>query len=281
MNSETKYLHTIEVSKNGFYNTVSDAITRANALAKTIEMNFSNRILILINEGIYNETNGFNRKMEPCEYVDIIGKGIRENIIINGEPSQNELENDKVNGLRFEGFFLNYTCFISNITIIMKNGRYPLHIEPKNPLKNHVTHFQLYNIHLIHYGNQEALKNNSSFFSSPTALGCGMGSANIIHAKNCIFESYTGQAAGVYNNVDLLDHAEVLFEECDFITHSQEKRCLTIKSLGSGTKDIFTIKDCKFNGGIVLLSLIDTHDYDVNISDNNYLWLKSIINKTI
>lgn len=212
----------------------------------------NNRFIIELNEGTYDileEMGGADVVPTTSvgiilpDYVDLIGIGNRDNIIISAVISQNQ--SNRTRSTYFSAMNLKYNNTIKNITFVAKNSRYPVHDESNGLYTDYVRIVE--NCVFHHYGAED----KDNFWTSCHGYGLGTSSGSKLYFKRCHFitnESTAGASAFACHNSANSDLPTCLeFEDCKF-ENTGTYLAFSIGSLQTGTKDYAILKGCNFCG---------------------------------
>ena len=178
------------------------------------------------------------------DYVHLDGID-KESCIIRCELSQNlsEVQAEKSSFVKsdygnYQPAFWNSKANISNVTFIVRNIRYPLHIDGgTNGCKNYTQLVE--NCCLIHEGKY----GDSVGTVGGSASGFGMSSGQKLTLKNCYLEGSDGWAY-VHDNKDFTDSSELTFDSCKFLNNIAYSLELNIQGLNSLVASRVTFRNC-------------------------------------
>ena len=178
------------------------------------------------------------------DYVHLDGID-KDSCIIRCELSQtlSEVQAEKSSFVKsdygnYQPAFWNSKANISNVTFIVRNIRYPLHIDGgTNGCKNYTQLVE--NCCLIHEGKY----GDSVGTVGGSASGFGMSSGQKLTLKNCYLEGSDGWAY-VHDNKDFTDSSELTFDSCKFLNNIAYSLELNIQGLNSLVASSVTFRNC-------------------------------------
>lgn len=178
------------------------------------------------------------------DYVHLDGID-KENCIIRCELSQNlsEVQSEKPSFVKsnygdYQPAFWNSKANISNVTFVVRNIRYPLHVDGgTNGCKNYIQLIE--NCRLIHEGKY----GDSIGTVGGSASGFGMSSGQKLTLKNCYLEGSDGWAY-VHDNKNFTDSSELTFDSCKFLNNIAYSLELNIQGLNSLVSSRITFRNC-------------------------------------
>ena len=232
-----------------------DAITDASA---------SKRYCIAVYPGEYTGYAEWATK----DYVDIIGIGRREEIIVRYDSGDSANENTVRNTSLF---WMASETLLKNITWKLKNGRYVIHME-SNGARPDIT-MAIEDCSVIHEGNAS---NTYWWQPSQYGVGAGLSAGNTVRLRNSYFE---GRGGGFSyhtpnNRVDYTKPITVDAEGCTFKntrtlanTGYPYEGAFWIKPITKGAADTCRLVGNTFIGGDVYYSTgewLDTTDTTTN-----------------
>jgi len=178
------------------------------------------------------------------DYVHLDGID-KDSCIIRCELSQtlSEVQAEKSSFVKsdygnYQPAFWNSKANISNVTFIVRNIRYPLHIDGgTNGCKNYTQLVE--NCCLIHEGKY----GDSVGTVGGSASGFGMSSGQKLTLKNCYLEGSDGWAY-VHDNKDFTDSSELTFDSCKFLNNIAYSLEVNIQGLNSLVASRVTFRNC-------------------------------------
>ena len=243
----------IIVDKNGGgqYTKLVDALNDVNAINATS----FRQTTIKINEGIYDlydELGGieFINKVKTStsemqgillpQFVNLVGVGdVTLQMIVPDDVSTIDTS------ARISTLNLKYTNRLENLKIISKNTRYAVHDESNNT--SHRYKRRVKNCHIIHLGNL------TGQWGSPSAYGCGIGSAVDFKFEQTTFSSAHLNGAGFHDNSNQKSSI-LVFNDCNFESYNDGWGFdLSFATFGSGSDDHYVyLNNCKLSKKILL-----------------------------
>ena len=208
------------------------------ALESITDSSENNTYTVLIHEGEYDimsyytddeiNNSSFIGLIKP-PYVDLVGVGDNEKIILKGELTSNfpSTTRTRVSTLATKG-----TGKLENLTVSAKHLRYAVHDDYN------------YTGLVRECINCVFIKYSSS--GHPQAYGSGVWSGHKHIFEDCIFISEEGIAYSVHNNKGFTVKASVELISCKF-NSSVGENALRFGSMGSGTKDTIKLIGCESN----------------------------------
>lgn len=178
------------------------------------------------------------------DYVHLDGIG-KENCIIRCELSQtlSEVQAEKSSFVKsdysnYQPAFWNSKANISNVTFIVRNIRYPLHIDGgTSGCKDYIQLIE--NCRLIHEGKY----GDSVGTVGGSASGFGMSSGQQLTLRNCYLEGTDGWAY-VHDNRNFTNGSLLYFDSCNFLDSVGYLREITIQSLNSLVSSTIKFRNC-------------------------------------
>lgn len=178
------------------------------------------------------------------DYVHLDGID-KDSCIIRCELSQtlSEVQAEKSSFVKsdygnYQPAFWNSKANISNVTFVVRNIRYPLHVDGgTNGCKNYIQLIE--NCRLIHEGKY----GDSIGTVGGSASGFGMSSGQKLTLKNCYLEGSDGWAY-VHDNKNFTDSSELTFDSCKFLNNIAYSLELNIQGLNSLVASRVTFRNC-------------------------------------
>ena len=185
-----------------------------------------------------------NRGLELPDYVNLIGVGDKEDIVLKGELSGTATA-EQIKCLSTINLMQNNK--LENLTITAKNLRYAVHHESGGRLKDWFG--KMKNVVVKHFGNDFA------YAESKNAWGEGCSSGSEIQFEDCEFYTYTdtGVPCYVHNNTAFDKPSKHRFDNCKFINVNATNKftdSVYINSVGSGVKDKVIFNGCEFTSAV-------------------------------
>lgn len=276
INQLTKTVKNIISNENNItlgstYTTLYDALTFAGTIAT--EYNVVN---IFIPAGEYNAFAGIDLTEQTADfkglivpdYVNIIGIGSPENVIIKAE-----LPADMTGYAFTRGNVSTLNMWrnndLKNVKVISKNMRYPVHNDKATTEENdnYVQHFE--NCYFLANGESGVTADNVAF-------GSGMAKGAELYFKNCVFESTMNpfMCTNFHNRLSGNSPVTWNFEHCQFIG-GQHSMLLT--SYNSGQTDNLNFVGCKMDAKIIFQTQLSSRQCDYKLwgcgnSILGYVW---------
>lgn len=178
------------------------------------------------------------------DYVHLDGID-KESCIIRCELSQNlsEVQAEKPSFVKkdygnYQPAFWNSKANISNVTFVVRNIRYPLHIDGgTSGCKDYIQLVE--NCRLIHEGKY----GDSVGTVGGSASGFGMSSGQQLTLRNCYLEG-TDSWAYVHDNRNFTDGSLLYFDSCNFLDSAGYSREITIQGLNSLVASTIRFRNC-------------------------------------
>ena len=178
------------------------------------------------------------------DYVHLDGID-KDSCIIRCELSQtlSEVQAEKSSFVKsdysnYQPAFWNSKANISNVTFIVRNIRYPLHID--GGISGCKDYIQLVeNCRLIHEGKY----GDSIGTVGGSASGFGMSSGQQLTLKNCYLQGTDGWAY-VHDNKNFTDGSLLYFDSCNFLDSVGYSREITIQGLNSLVASKIKFRNC-------------------------------------
>lgn len=178
------------------------------------------------------------------DYVHLDGID-KKNCIIRCELSQtlSEVQAEKSSFVKsdysnYQLAFWNSKANISNVTFIVRNIRYPLHIDGgTSGCKDYIQLVE--NCRLIHEGKY----GDSVGTVGGSASGFGMSSGQQLTLRNCYLEGTDGWAY-VHDNRNFTDGSLLYFDSCNFLDSVGYSREITIQGLNSLVASTIRFRNC-------------------------------------
>jgi hypothetical protein len=243
------YKNTITVKKDGTGNftTITAAV---NSITDSSALNEYN---INIYPGTYDIMtelgSTYTSELLLPDYVNLIGIGKKESIIIKGEiPSvsatlTNTTQNSTVR--------IKQTNRLENLTITAKNLRYAVHDESSNSFKDWKRIIK--NCDIIHYGNDVGM------WGSTAAYGEGSSSGSISEFYDCLIKTYTNYCAYLsHNNTPFALPSYHKFVNCRVESENTTQGCMRFGSMGSGHVNIIDMIGCELSSYIYFIDETNT-----------------------
>ena len=178
------------------------------------------------------------------DYVHLDGID-KESCIIRCELSQtlSEVQAEKPSFVKndygnYQPAFWNSKAKISNVTFVVRNIRYPLHIDGgTSGCKDYIQLVE--NCRLIHEGKY----GDSIGTVGGSASGFGMSSGQQLTLKNCYLQGTDGWAY-VHDNKNFTDGSLLYFDSCNFLDSVGYSREITIQGLNSLVASKIKFRNC-------------------------------------
>lgn len=178
------------------------------------------------------------------DYVHLDGID-KENCIVRCELSQtlSEVQAEKPSFVKndygnYQPVFWNSKANISNVTFVVRNIRYPLHIDGgTSDCKDYIQLIE--NCRLIHEGKY----GDSVGTVGGSASGFGMSSGQQLTLRNCYLEGTDGWAY-VHDNRNFTNGSLLYFDSCNFLDNVGYLREITIQSLNSLVASTIKFRNC-------------------------------------
>lgn len=178
------------------------------------------------------------------DYVHLDGID-KDSCVIRCELSQNlsEVQSEKPSFVKndysnYQPAFWNSKANISNVTFIVRNIRYPLHIDGgTSGCKDYIQKIE--NCRLIHEGKY----GDSVGTVGGSASGFGMSSGQQLTLKNCYLQGTDGWAY-VHDNKNFTDKSLLYFDSCNFLDSISYSREITIQGLNSLVASVIKFRNC-------------------------------------
>lgn len=232
----------ISVGSGKQFESVVAAVEYANSIASDY-----NTVNVYIYPGAYDIIGEYNLSEQVsswngltlADYVNLIGVGSPENIILNGElPTDISSYAFDRNNVSTLNFWKNNT--IKNLTITAKNMRYCLHNEDGKVYAVNNAVETIENCIFIYY------ENDTGIISSRVPVGIGAAAGRKTIFKNCTFDNRSANGNYpllLHNNTNAEKYCEWTFESCNFIGGIMNS--LKLSSAGSGQIEIVNIIGCR------------------------------------
>jgi hypothetical protein len=243
---------------SGDFLRIRDAVAAIGPGASETERN-----RIFVKPGDYTEECSTTTYINPPDYVDIVGLGQPEDVRIIARFPDDQPHQDAI-----QPFYLMRTCRVANMTVILRNGRYPFHIEGGNSQARAVQVIE--NVIAIHEG--------ATGWSSPTAFGIGQHAGNHLTLRRVEARSPTS-AVGFHNNIGWTRPAYVLIEGCRLLASGPAGQAISAVSAGAEIVSDVDVIDTTINGYVshvtifnipgAALSAHKAKRYEYNIKLNN------------
>lgn len=216
----------------------------SSALASITDSSKSNRYTVYIYEGTYDvystltasELSGIGILLP--DGVDLVGVGDRDKIILKMELSDATTNDEST---RLSTLNVKYNNNLSNLTVIAKNCRYPIHADNSNTFKNYEQHIE--NCVFWHKGAVAGL------WQVCNAWGEGTASGATEYFKNCIFRSDKLGGFSSHNNTNFTEPTYHQFDNCEFIS-ALGFGSFGLISMASTQKCRVVLNGCKITGYI-------------------------------
>lgn len=178
------------------------------------------------------------------DYVHLDGVD-KNSCIIRCELSQSlsEVQAEKPSFVKndygnYQPAFWNSKANISNVTFVVRNIRYPLHIDGgTSGCKDYIQLVE--NCRLIHEGKY----GDSVGTVGGSASGFGMSSGQQLTLRNCYLEGTDGWAY-VHDNKEFTDGSLLYFDSCNFLDNVGYSREITIQGLNSLVSSTIKFRNC-------------------------------------
>ncbi|SFV05965.1 hypothetical protein SAMN02799631_04328 [Methylobacterium sp. 174MFSha1.1] len=223
-------------SPDGFTR-IRDAVAAVAAAAGPNERN-----VVYVAPGIYADECGPGDTVEtspaisPADYVDIIGLGRPEDVVIISRFPDNQAGQEKI-----QPFRILWSGRFANFTVIARNCRYGLHVEAGNAVNRAVQIFE--DVIVIHEG--------ATGWASPSAIGVGQHPGNRqIFRRVRARSPYS--ALNIHNNIGWSDPSATLIEDCDLHGTVDDACSLTLSSLGAGIFSPVLLRNTTLSGHVRL-----------------------------
>ena len=255
LDNRVPVINEIHVAKDGS----GDFTDLPTAIESINDSGARNIYNVYIHEGTYNTTNANNidgSGLVIPNYVNLIGIGNRDNIILQTGMTSSNLTDSRVSNVSVLNVNRNHR--LENLYILAQNCRYGVHSESGNTRQDNER--TVVNCRVYHKG-------NDSKWSWQTLVGWGEGcsSGDVATYEGCVFE---GKGGGylMHNNTNFTKRSVHTFKDCSFRNTSAGSGfvcdCITISSKGSGQQDLLNFHGCTFSGQGVRIT--DTYgDYTV------------------
>ena len=241
--SQIKGGHTdITVGTGKQYTSVVAAVEYANSIASDY-----NIVNVYIYPGIYDIIGDYDLSeqltswsgLTLSDYVNLIGVGSPENIVLNGELPVD------ISGYAFDRNNVSTLNFwknnnIKNLTITAKNMRYCLHNEDGKIYAVADAVEEIENCIFIYY------ENDSGIISSRVPVGIGAAAGRKTTFRNCVFDNQSANGNYpllLHNNTNAEKYCEWTFDACNFIGGIMNS--LKLSSSGSTQTEIVNIFGCR------------------------------------
>jgi hypothetical protein len=144
-------------------------------------------------------------------------------------------------------------CYVENIEIYCKNGRYCLHDDSHNDYKN-TTHY---------YKNVRCIYEDGDFkdgkqLGRKHAVGNGMAQGARFIFEDCKFQVIGGTTNAAFythesGSKDPQNAPTLTFTNCEFLTSDNNYQTIRLQNLATtDLRVVTTIKNCRIQGGIYL-----------------------------
>lgn len=223
------------------------------ALESITDASVNNRYTVKVYEGTYdimsyyateitNETVDIGLRIP--NYVDVIGIGNRDNIILDGVLTQVQASiMTPAKLILISTLNMSEDCALKNVVVNATNLRYAVHDDPtfntNIPIKRIVENciFNKYT------------GDNYGFYQ---AYGAGCRSGADILMKNCVFNSEMGLPYSIHNNTGFTSPCHIKLENCKGLNKNQFYNSFRFTSMVSGTKDTIELIGCEYPRGILI-----------------------------
>ena len=196
-------------------------------------------------------------ELQPGGWVDIVGDDRRRTVIAGENPDDESPDRIRAS----ETFHWRRSGRLQNLTVTIRNGRYPLHLDSRG--KNINCLQEMENVTARHLGNDGARayqlaqfgpKAAAAVWPAENAVGLGTSSGSRYRFMR---SEFIGNSAGmaIHNNLGFDVGAEVLVEGCllaglkDVDGHSS---ALRVRSLGSNREDRLILNGCTLAGDLFI-----------------------------
>lgn len=241
--------------------------TIKSAVNSISDANEFNRYNVVVDEGIYEESN-----INLPAYVNLIGATNNyKNIVIKGynHPSVSDGVISGTSTINISG-----TNTLKNLTITAQNLRYPVHSESGNAVKNWEQLVD--NCHIEHFGNQEVIdyriangQDYSGVWSSLWAWGEGASSGAYLKITNSTIKSVSCPFY-MHGAESILDPYTHILENCKIITHDRKGLSVLIDNSNAVIDtNTLIIKDCYVNGRVGIIP--SSSKYNMVISGSGHI----------
>lgn len=222
-----------------------DYVHPKNAVAAITDASATKRYRVLIYPGFYTGQSNW-----PCkDYVDLVGID-RETCIIHCENPDNV-------ALATIPATETITCAtetkLENLTITIRNGRYPVHSESNGALKGRTQRVR--NCHIEHLGNDGARAWQSANGGDPAAVwgsehawGFGSSSAMSVDIDRGTTLKSKISAFYIHTREDFAEPSITRLNNMRAIATNDTGVAVTVQPLGSGQSDILEINNCELVG---------------------------------
>lgn len=229
---------TVKLDGTGNYTNLS------SALASIIDSSKSNRYTVYIYEGTYDvystltasELSGIGILLP--DGVDLVGVGDRDKIILKMELSDATTNDEST---RLSTLNVKYNNNLSNLTVIAKNCRYPIHADNSNTFKNYEQNID--NCVFWHKGAVAGL------WQVCNAWGEGTASGATEYFKNCIFRSDRLCGFSTHSNANFTKPTYHQFDNCEFIS-AIGVGSISLQSMASTKTNKVVFNNCIISGYI-------------------------------
>jgi len=240
--------NTITVNQDG----TGDFISIVDAVKSVTDSSETNVYNIYISEGTYdimaecggstwlaniNASNGELQGLLLPDYVNLIGVGNKNLVILQGHITDNEAT--LTNTTAISTLNLQHNNRIENLSISAYNQRYAVHDETNNLYHNIKRVFKDCII--------EHLGNTTGMWGSYHALGCGTGSNGNYEYENCIFRDKVTPFL-MHTNSNQKPN-KLHFKNCTFIVWNQNI-AMKLTSTNANLKHYCILDNCQINGSI-------------------------------
>ncbi len=221
-----------------------ESITDANENNQYIVRATGNFLITSPNDYLNIPSLGAWVYIQHKDYVHLDGID-KDSCIIRCELSENlsEVQAEKSSFVKsdygnYQPTFWNSKANISNVTFVVRNIRYPLHIDGGAlGCKNYTQLVE--NCCLIHEGKY----GDSVGTVGGSASGFGMSSGQQLTLRNCYLEGVDGWVY-VHDNKDFTDGSLLYFDSCKFLDSVGYSREITIQGLNSLVASTIRLRNC-------------------------------------
>ncbi len=237
--SSASYAKIVEVKKDGtgHFTTITDA------LASILDASSTNKYLIRVYPGIYDEIS-----IATKDDVDIAGTD-RRLCWIRGYQTPDTSLTAVQNKSTIDLFTRSR---ISNFRITIQNGRYAIHCDDSRALNRAMF---VTDCDIEHLGNDEVIAfrgSTAGVWSATNAWGSGTWSGESYTLRRCVVRGLNG-GFGWHNQRDFADQSSVTLEHCEIVAKNAGTAAITLAPYGSGRSDTITLRENTLTGHIACL----------------------------
>lgn len=240
----------VTVKKDG----TGDFTSFVDAIRSITDSSEYNRYIVYVHAGTYDIVSEFfngaiteDAGIVIPNYVDVIGVGLVDNIILDGTLPD---DTTQAISMAFSTINLKYNNTLKNITVKGKNVRYAVHDESGNQFKNYTR--------IVENCVFETVQNASGLWQNNSAYGHGLSDGCKVKFKNCKFETVSpvgGVGAYIcHDGGGQVKPCYVDFENCTF----KKSPYANLGTFRVGTysglcKSFVNINGCDFSNGELLV----------------------------